>query len=224
MKNIIITGTSSGIGLELVKIYSKNGYKVISLSRSDLPAKGLVGVEHINFDISKKESLVNLINLVKNKYKKIDILINNAGKLINKSFKDLSKDDLYDIYDVNVFGVISLIQSLLPFFKKDSHVVNISSIGGISGSSKFPGLTAYSSSKGALNILTEVLAEEFKESGPKFNSLSLGSVNTPMLNKAFPGYKAQVNPNEMASFIFDFANNSSKVFNGKVIPVSSSNP
>ena len=224
MKNIIITGTSSGIGLELVKIYSKSGYKVISLSRSDLPAKGLAGVEHMNFDISKKESLVNLINLVKNKYKKIDILINNAGKLINKSFKDLSKDDLYDIYDVNVFGVISLIQSLLPFFKKDSHVVNISSIGGISGSSKFPGLTAYSSSKGALNILTEVLAEEFKESGPKFNSLSLGSVNTPMLNKAFPGYKAQVDPNEMASFIFDFANNSSKVFNGKVIPVSSSNP
>ena len=224
MKNIIITGTSSGIGLELVKIYSKNGYKVISLSRSDLPAKGLVGVEHMNFDISKKESLVNLVNLVKNKYKKIDILINNAGKLINKSFKDLSKDDLYDIYDVNVFGVISLIQCLLPFFKKDSHVVNISSIGGISGSSKFPGLTAYSSSKGALNILTEVLAEEFKESGPKFNSLSLGSVNTPMLNKAFPGYTAQVNPNEMASFIFDFANNSSKVFNGKVIPVSSSNP
>ena len=224
MKNIIITGTSSGIGLELVKIYSENGYKVISLSRSDLPAKGLIGVEHMNFDISKKESLVNLVNLVKNKYKKIDILINNAGKLINKSFKDLSKDDLYDIYDVNVFGVISLIQSLLPFFKKDSHVVNISSIGGISGSSKFPGLTAYSSSKGALNILTEVLAEEFKESGPKFNSLSLGSVNTPMLNKAFPGYKAKVDPNEMASFIFDFANNSSKVFNGKVIPVSSSNP
>ena len=224
MKNIIITGTSSGIGLELVKIYSENGYKVISLSRSDLPAKGLIGVEHMNFDISKKESLVNLVNLVKNKYKNIDILINNAGKLINKSFKDLSKDDLYDIYDVNVFGVISLIQSLLPFFKKDSHVVNISSIGGLSGSSKFPGLTAYSSSKGALNILTEVLAEEFKESGPKFNSLSLGSVNTPMLNKAFPGYKAQVDPNEMASFIFDFANNSSKVFNGKVIPVSSSNP
>ena len=224
MKNIIITGTSSGIGLELVKIYSKNGYNVISLSRSDLPAKGLVGVEHMNFDISKKESLVNLVNLIKNKYKKIDILVNNAGKLINKSFKDLSKDDLYDIYDVNVFGVVSLIQCLLPFFKKDSHVVNISSIGGISGSSKFPGLTAYSSSKGALNILTEVLAEEFKESGPKFNSLSLGSVNTPMLNKAFPGYKAQVDPNEMASFIFDFANNSSKVFNGKVIPVSSSNP
>ena len=224
MKNIIITGTSSGIGLELVKIYSKNGFRVISLSRSDLPVLGLDGVEHINFDISEKESLDKLISLVENKYKRIDVLINNAGKLINKSFKDLSKDDLYNIYDVNVFGVISLIQSLLPFFKKDSHVVNISSIGGISGSAKFPGLTAYSSSKGALNILTEVLAEEFKESGPKFNSLSLGSVNTPMLNQAFPGYQAQVNPNEMASFIYDFANNSSKVFNGKVIPVSSSNP
>ena len=88
MKNIIITGTSSGIGLELVKIYSKNGFKVISLSRSDLPVLGLDGVEHINFDISEKESLDKLINLVENKYKRIDVLINNAGKLINKSFKD----------------------------------------------------------------------------------------------------------------------------------------
>ena len=223
MKNIIITGTSSGIGLELVKIYSKSGYKVISLSRSDLPAKGLIGVEHMNFDISKKESLVNLVNLVKNKYKKIDILINNAGKLINKSFKDLSKDDLYDIYDVNVFGVISLIQCLLPFFKKDSHIVNISSIGGINGSSKFPGLSSYSSSKGALNILTEVLAVEF-DKGPYVNSLSLGAVQTPMLELAFPDYKAPTTPEEMAIFIYNFSTASPIMFNGKVIPVSISNP
>ena len=73
----------------------------------------------MNFDISKKESLAKLINLVKNKYKKIDILINNAGKLINKSFKDLSKDDLYDIYDVNVPGLILWI----PFHKVSPSMV-----------------------------------------------------------------------------------------------------
>lgn len=224
MKNVIITGTSSGIGLELVKTYSKEGFKVISLSRSDLSVKSLNGVRHINFDITDEKSVDNLIHIIKNEFKNIDILINNAGKLVNKPFEDISRDDLYSVFDVNVFGVFNLIQKLLPFFKKNSHVVNISSVGGLVGSSKFPGLTAYSSSKGALNILTEVLAEEFAESGPKFNSLSLGSVNTPMLKEAFPGYSATVNPNEMASFIFNFANTASNIFNGKVIPVSSTNP
>ena len=224
MKNVIITGTSSGIGLELVKIFSKEDFKVISLSRSDLSFKPLNGVRHINFDITDEKSVDNLIDIIQNEYKNIDILINNAGKLINKPFKNISRDDLYSVFDVNVFGVFNLIQKLLPFFKKNSHVVNISSVGGLVGSSKFPGLTAYSSSKGALNILTEVLAEEYAESGPKFNSLSLGSVNTPMLKEAFPGYSAKVNPDEMASFIFNFANTASSIFNGKVIPVSSTNP
>jgi NAD(P)-dependent dehydrogenase (short-subunit alcohol dehydrogenase family) len=224
MKNVIITGTSSGIGLELVKIFSKEDFKVISLSRSDLSFKPLNGVRHINFDITDGKSVDNLINIIQNEYKNIDILINNAGKLVNKPFEDISRDDLYSVFDVNVFGVFNLIQKLLPYFKKKSHVVNISSVGGLVGSSKFPGLTAYSSSKGALNILTEVLAEEFAESGPKFNSLSLGSVNTPMLKEAFPGYSAKVTPDEMASFIFNFANTASSIFNGKVIPVSSTNP
>tara|TARA_Y100000589_G_scaffold9512_1_gene8028 strand:- start:1114 stop:1788 length:675 start_codon:yes stop_codon:yes gene_type:complete len=224
MKNVIITGTSSGIGLELVKTYSKNGYNVISLSRSNLDEKSLKNVKHINFDITNDESITNLADTINKEYASIDILINNAGKLINKPFEDFTKKDFYSIYDVNVFGVVNLIQKLLPFFNKDSHVVNISSIGGMIGSSKFPGLSAYSSSKGALNILTEVLAEEYKQKGPKFNSLSLGSVNTPMLNKAFPGYSASVSPDEMASFIFNFANSGSKIFNGKVIPVSSTNP
>ena len=224
MKNVIITGTSSGIGLELVKTYSKNGYNVISLSRSNLDEKSLKNVKHINFDITNDESITNLADTINKEYASIDILINNAGKLINKPFEDFTKKDFYSIYDVNVFGVVNLIQKLLPFFNKDSHVVNISSIGGMIGSSKFPGLSAYSSSKGALNILTEVLAEEYKQKGPKFNSLSLGSVNTPMLNKAFPGYSASVSPDEIASFIFNFANSGSKIFNGKVIPVSSTNP
>jgi len=226
MKNVLITGTSSGIGLELLKIYSKNGFNIISLSRSDLPAteSSLIGVNHFNFDISKNENIETLIDLIKNKYKSIDVLINNAGQLISKPFEELSKDDFYSVFDINVFSIAYLIQKLLPFFNKESHVVNISSIGGVIGSSKFPGLAAYSASKGALNILTEVLAEEYKESGPIFNSLSLGSVNTPMLKKAFPGYEGQVDPDEMASYIYNFANNGFKLFNGKVIPVSSSTP
>ena len=226
MKNVLITGTSSRIGLELLKIYSKNGFRIISLSRSsvNIDKLGLKNVNHIKFDISNNQNIDSLIELIDKQYQSIDIVINNAGKLINKPFNELSKEDFYSVFDVNVFSVSQLIQKLLPYFNNESHVVNISSIGGLIGSSKFPGLAAYSASKGALNILTEVLAEEYKETGPKFNSLSLGSVNTPMLKKAFPGYEAQVNADEMASYIFNFANTGGKLFNGKVIPVSSSTP
>ena len=224
MKNIVITGTSSGIGLELVKLYSKKNYKILSLSRSPGLINNINNVKHIRFDITNQNSIDKIRIIIEKEYKVVDILINNAGKLINKPFLDITKEDYISIFDVNFIGVTNLIKNISPFFNKKSHVVNISSIGGITGSLKFKGLAAYSPSKGALNILTEVLAEEFKESGPYFNSLCLGSVQTKMLNKAFPGYKAQVDPKDMAKFIFDFANNGTKYFNGKVIPVSLSNP
>mgnify|MGYP001227689153 FL=1 len=219
MKNAIITGTSSGLGLELVKKFSSKNYNIISLSRSKCSIKSSL-VEHSNFDITNSKSISELKKLIQSKYKTIDILINNAGMLINKPFVELSKEEFISVYEVNFFGVIELIREILPFFKTKSQIVNISSIGGINGTNKFKGLSAYSSSKGALNILTEVLAEEFKESGPVINSLCLGSVQTKMLEQAFPGYKAQVQPKEMANFIYDFTQSGGKVFNGKVIPVS----
>ena len=151
-------------------------------------------------------------------------MINNAGLLINKTFDDITLNDFKKIYDVNLFGIVNLIKNLLGFFSSNTHIINISSIGGLIGSSKFRGLTAYSSSKGALNILTEVLAEEYKDTQLSFNSLCLGSVQTKMLEKAFPGYKAEVSPTEMAKYIYNFSVIGKKLFNGKVIPISKSNP
>ena len=219
MKNVIITGTSSGLGFELVNKFIAENYSIISLSRSTCSIKSSL-VEHCNFDITNPKSISDLKKLIQSKYKTIDILINNAGMLINKPFVELSKKEFISVYDVNFFGVIELIQGILPFFKSKSQIINISSIGGINGTNKFKGLSAYSSSKGALNILTEVLAEEFKETGPVINSLCLGSVQTKMLEQAFPGYKAQVQPREMANFIYDFSQSGGKVFNGKIIPIS----
>ena len=219
MKNVIITGTSSGLGFELVKKFNAENYNIISLSRSPCLIKSNL-VEHFNFDITDSKSISELQKLIQSKYKTIDILINNAGMLINKPFVELSKEEFISVYDVNFFGVNELIREILPFLKSKSQIINISSIGGINGTSKFKGLSAYSSSKGALNILTEVLAEEFKDNGPIINSLCLGSVQTKMLEQAFPGYKAQVQPKEMANFIYDFSQTGGKVFNGKIIPVS----
>ena len=97
-------------------------------------------------------------------------------------------------------------------------------MGGIQGSTKFAGLSAYSSSKGAVITLSELLAEEFKEQGIAFNVLALGSVNTEMLQEAFPGYEAPLSPKQMAEYIFNFTLTGNQFYNGKVLQVSSSTP
>jgi NAD(P)-dependent dehydrogenase (short-subunit alcohol dehydrogenase family) len=89
---------------------------------------------------------------------------------------------------------------------------------------KFAGLSAYSSSKGAVITLSELLAEEYKDREIAFNVLALGSVQTEMLEEAFPGYKAPLTAIEMANYIFDFTLTGNKYYNGKVLQVSSSTP
>ena len=178
----------------------------------------------VSTDLSSPESIKNAVDFINDKFSSVDILINNAGQLINKPFNKTSFTDFESVYKVNVFGVAELIRLLLKSFNSPAHIINISSIGGIAGSSKFSGLSAYSSSKGALNILTEMLYEEFKESDIKINTLALGAVQTEMLNNAFPGYKAPLSAKEMAEFILEFSLNGFKFFNGKIIPVSISNP
>ena len=145
-------------------------------------------------------------------------------KLINKPFVETTTQDFISVYSVNVFGLAELVRLLLPSFSTTSHIINISSIGGIAGSSKFSGLSAYSSSKAALNVLTEMLYEEFKTSGPIINTLALGAVQTEMLEAAFPGYKAPLSSFEMANYIYDFSIKGHKYYNGKILPVSISNP
>ncbi|WP_298370728.1 SDR family oxidoreductase [uncultured Lutibacter sp.] len=226
MKNIIITGTSRGIGFELAQLFAKNSYNVLALSRNTEPLSKLniKNISTISVDLLSEKDLKKVTDFVSNNWNQVDILINNAGKLINKPFDQLSSKDFMDVYQVNVFAIAELTKQLLPYLKEGSHVVNISSIGGVQGSLKFPGLAAYSSSKGALITLTELLAEEYKEKQIYFNVLALGAVQTEMLEEAFPGYKAPVLANEMAEYIYNFALTGNKFYNGKILQVSSTTP
>lgn len=226
MKNIIITGTSRGIGFELAQLFAKNNFNVLALSRNTKPLENLnlKNISTISVDLSDENDLKKVTGFVNKNWKQVDILIHNAGKLINKPFKNLTLEDLLKVYKVNVFAVAELTRLLIPYLKKGSHVVNISSIGGVQGSMKFPGLAAYSSSKGALLTLTEVLAEEYKEQEISFNALALGAVQTEMLEEAFPGYKASVSAEEMADYIYNFALTGNKFYNGKILQVSSTTP
>ena len=223
-KTLIVTGTSRGIGNSIVHLAVKQGYKVYALSRKikSLPKTGLMHPLKVN--LSDEKDLDSFAALLKSENVKVDALINNAGAFLNRPFLETSKEDFEKIYKVNVFGLASITRKILPFIASNGHVLNISSMGGLDGSSKFPGLSAYSSSKGAVNILTELLSEEFKDKGPAFNALALGAVQTEMLEEAFPGLKAPLNAIEMASYILNFAISGHKYFNGKILPVSLSTP
>ena len=223
-KTILVTGASNGIGFEVAKIAASLGHKVIAISRDISNLKSIDNIDSYSVDITNEELLENLVKRLIRKNIKLDVLINNAGLLINSPFEKTSMKSFKDVYNVNIFGVVSVIRMCLPIINKSGHVVNISSMGGVQGSSKFSGLSAYSSSKGALITLTELLAEEYKNTGPSFNVLALGAVQTKMLEKAFPGYKSNISAKKMASYILDFSISGHELLNGKLIPVSLSTP
>lgn len=224
-KNIIITGTSRGIGYELALQFANEGHQVLAISRKT--PKELIEHQNItclSIDISNPEELLQVEKFITETWKKVNILIHNAGSLLHKKFTQITSEEFQNIYKVNVFAVAELTKICIPFMEKGTHVVTISSMGGIQGSMKFAGLAAYSSSKGAVITLSELLAEEYKEQGIAFNVLALGAVNTEMLQEAFPGYEAPLSAKEMADYIFNFALTGNKYYNGKVLQVSSSTP
>ena len=222
MKTILVSGSSSGIGLEICIQASDLGLNVLAISRNIEPLEGILNLKANSVDITNDSQIEAYVKKITSENIKIDILINNAGFLIKDSFRKTTYEIFKQTYDVNVFGLASLTRALLPIINKDGQVINIASVGGLNASKKFPGLSAYSSSKGAVITLTEVLAEEYR-SGPRFNCLALVSVQTEMLRKAFPGYEAKVMPSDMAKQILDFALDESSLPNGEIIKLDKGN-
>ena len=226
--NIVITGCSKGIGSELVKTWSEN-HHVYGISRDIEKLKELKfslscpdNFDFLAYDITKISAEI-LNNWIQED--NIDLLVNNAGMLINKPFKEIHYDDYRKLMDVNFWGAFNLSQLLLEkLTNAKGQIFNISSMGGVNFSSKFPGLSLYSSSKAAISILTECLSEELKDLNIRVNAFALGSVQTEMLEKAFPGYESGISTQEMASFIVNFISSSKNLVNGQVIRVSKSNP
>ena len=234
--NVLITGASRGIGFELVKQFAANrSSQIIALARDyealqvlkDFCKEEYENNIHIySIDFLSDSLSDDLGKIFKDHKCHFDIVINNAGYLINKPFIETSHSDVESIYKINVFSPVAILQRVFSFLDENTkcHVVNIGSMGGVQGSVKFPGLSIYSSSKAALANLTECLAEEYKDKNIFINCLCLGSVQTAMLSRAFPGYVAQLSPEDMASYIYGFSIQEPMVMNGKIISVSNVTP
>ena len=224
----MIVGASRGIGHAIVHQLAQNSdFTILALSRDVEKMKrsfdGLSNVQCQHFDLSA--DVANQAKQLFEGISSIDVIINNAGLLVNKPFTELSHNDIASCYQVNVIGVMETVQSAVSKMNPvASHIVNISSMGGFQGTMKFAGLSAYSTSKAALCSFTELFAEEYKDSTIKMNCLCLGAAQTEMLEEAFPGYIAPVSAEKMAEFIVDFALKGSQWMNGKILPVSLTTP
>jgi short-subunit dehydrogenase len=229
--NIVITGAGKGIGAEIVRFLCKQkGNQIVAISRNGEHLRKLQAdclklnpdskVSVIEFDLVQFDFYTFLLQKIGLVFQHCDILINNAGHLINKSFEKFEFHDFDDIFNSNVKSLFFFTQMIIPTMNKGGHVVNIGSIGGIQGTRKFPGLSAYSASKAAVTVLTEALAEELTGKDISVNCLALGAVQTEMFEKAFPGQRALQMPHQIAQYIAEFSINGDKYFNGKVIPVS----
>jgi len=232
--NIVVTGAGSGLGFEIVlEFIRKSEHKVVAVSRNSEKLKRLLEIAKglnpectlipVSFDLAHDD--MNLLeDFVLKALGTVDILINNARQLVNKPFMKTSEEEFGQMIHVNVLSHFKLSKALVPFMIRGGHIVNIGSMGGFQGSVKFPGLAAYSSSKAALHVLTECMALELAEYNIKVNCLALGSVQTEMLEEAFPGYQSPVMAFEMGAYVADFALNASKFYNGKIIPLSVTTP
>lgn len=227
-KNIVVVGASQGIGEALVRLLASNPdhtvYALARFTKDFSTFSEFSNVRSFRLDLDSenvREQAANIFNSLGH----IDVLINNAGVLINKPFLELTPEDMRKSYQVNVLGVMETVQAAVPvMLEKGGHIVNISSMGGFQGTVKFPGLSVYSTSKAAVASFTELFAEEFKDTKIKTNCLCLGSAQTEMLETAFPGFKALVSATEMAAYIADFSLNAHQWMHGRIIPVSLTTP
>jgi len=229
MKTVLITGASRGVGYATTTRFLNEGWHVIACSRNILPLQKLISeypdvLRPVKLDLESEQSINEAAFSVSKRRERIDILIHCAGHLVNTPFTNITAQDLASSYAVNVIGPFQLTQKLFPMLNENSHTVFISSMGGFQGSVKFPGLTAYSTSKAAAASLSECLQAEFAGYSHSFNCLCLGAVQTEMLQQAFPGYTAPLLPGQMAGYIYQFATTAHQFIKGKVIPVSLSTP
>lgn len=235
METVFITGVGSGIGYQVALAFLKNNYHVIGTLRKpdqqqllQFAAKELPGqLSIINVDLSQSDYLETIAtNLKTLQVSKIKALINVAGILNTNPIQKVTSQNIATTMHLNFEVPVMLSQLLMPHLKSQgqANILNITSMSGFQDSVRFPGLSIYGASKAALGSFTQSLSVELSEHNIHVNALAIGSVNTKMLQQAFPDFKSQTSAQSMGTYIYTFATSGYQVYNGKILPVAITNP
>ena len=197
-KVAIVTGSSSGIGLDASVTLAQNGFLTYATMRNldkssfvkAAADKEQLPLKVVQLDVTNDHSVKDAIRAIVSEAKRIDVLVNNAGFGLVGAFEDLSIDEIKNQYETNVFGLIRVTQAVLPIMReqKSGIIVNISSGAGLFG---YPGGSAYVSSKFAIEGLSESISYELDQFGIKVVLIEPGFIKTNFSNAMAIAKKAQ---------------------------------
>lgn len=218
----IVTGASSGIGRATAELLLESGARVALFARSgdklnELASRFPEAAVAVIGDAAEESAVVRLFDETERAFGPCEILINNAGMFVGKLVQDMAAAEWDMQFAVNVRAMFLASKRAIPAMiaRGGGTIVNVASISGIPGPQKFPRLAAYCASKGAVISFTEALAVEVGGHGIRVNCISPGSVDTPMLRRAAPGLKADMQPVDIARVILFLASNDSRPMNGQ---------
>lgn len=202
----LITGSSTGLGRALAQAVLERGYHLVATARQPEQLKELSDrypdrVTTIALDVTNAQSIQQAVEAALNAYKRIDVLVNNAGYGTVGAIQEVNDDDIRRQFDTNLFGAINVTRAILPTLReqRSGHILNISSANGISA---FAGMGIYSATKFALEAISEALAQEVKPLGIKVTIIEPGSSRTNFSSRALSTLSHQIN---------DYAQTSGKI-------------
>jgi len=190
MKNVLITGCSTGIGFETAAHLARNGYNVIATMRNparspelgDLAAKESIAITILRMDVDSDESVKSAFQQAYDRFGPIDVLVNNAGIASDLPLEETSMDLFQQIFQTNLFGAVRCMKEVIPSMRErgEGLIINVSSI---AGKTQSPSMAAYAASKSALNTVSMSLAGEVGRFGMRVAIVEPGFIETPILDK-----------------------------------------
>lgn len=226
-KIAIITGASRGVGRASALRFAGAGARIFLFSRTRTALEALAdeitatgGTAHIVVgDVAREEDVQRLFRQVEEMYGRVDILVNCAGVVAVRPFVEMDAHTWDSILNTNLRGTFLCCREAFRLMaaQRNGVILNISSLSGVKGVEKFPGLSAYNVSKAGVASLTEILAVEGKPYNIRVSVVSPGAIDTEMLHQAAPHLKAAMTADDMADILLFLADDSGRMFNGSNI-------
>jgi NAD(P)-dependent dehydrogenase (short-subunit alcohol dehydrogenase family) len=227
----IITGAGRGVGRAAALRFAREGARVVLFSRTPAPLH-VVAAEiarqgypflSVVGDVSREEDVHTLFQQTLQTFKRVDILVNCAGIVIVRPFAEMDTSTWDHVLGVNLRGTFLCCHEAFRIMaaQRSGVIVNLSSLSGVKGVEKFPGLSAYNVSKAGVASLTEILAVEGKPYNIRICAISPGAVDTEMLKQAAPHLKAAMTPEDLAEILLFMVDESGRMLSGTNLEIFS---